>query len=223
MSRKIQPSPKEWLADEWLLPPRGKGRSTTNIASEVGVSRWTVQNWLKKYGITEPKEKRLSAHRKGKATWSKERPDRDELANLYLMLPDGKGTTLEELAKHYQVTVRTLRKWLKHYDLTQPFSLRHSLRMAGEGNASYKNGTSRTYHKNVLLRSGKPRECNWCGVTKRLQVHHIDHDITNGNIENLEWLCDICNRLEADLWMLQRDERADILIENNQIRISFRR
>jgi transposase len=187
MSRKIQPPPKEWLEKEWLLPPRGKGRSLINIASEVGVSRWIVQNWLKKYGITEPMKDRISAHRKGKATWSKERPAKDELADLYLMPPDGKGTTLENLAKHYQVTVVTIRKWLKHYGLTQPFSLRHSLRMAGEGNVSYKNGTSRKYHKSILLRSSKPKECIWCGTTKRLQVHHVDHDVTNSDIENLEW------------------------------------
>lgn len=223
MPAKIPPPSREWLANEWLLPPRGKGRGSPGIAAELGVSKRTVLGWLKFYGITEPANVRRSAHRKGKATWSKddERPDKEELAKLYLMPPDGKGKTLEWLTRHYQVSIVTIRKWLNYYDLTQPFHLRHSKRMAGKGNSSYVNGTSRAYHKRTLSKSGRPKECAWCKTTRRVQVHHIDHDTTNGDLSNLEWLCGTCNHLESNLWALQQEGLATVKVAEGKIEITF--
>lgn len=36
-------------------------------------------------------------------------------------------------------------------------------------------------------------ECNLCGATKRLHVHHVDHNALNNALENLEVLCFECH------------------------------
>jgi transposase len=216
MTRKIQPPEKEWLEKEWLLPPNGKGRGSPDIAKELGVDKRTVLRWLERYEIKEDGKRRLSIHRQGKATWSKERPPMEELAYLYLMPPVGQGKTIEWLATQYQVSFLTVRRWLKHYKLSQTFSDRHSQRMAGAGNASYKDGSSRRGQKNALLRSGRICKCAWCGTIKKVQLHHIDHNVENGELSNLEWLCFGCNRLESALWVLS-DRSIYTLIEDSGI------
>lgn len=222
MSKKVQPPNKDWLAVEWLLPPRGKGRGSPKIAAELGVSKKTVLRWLKDYGITESSSVRTSSHRTGVQTWSKEKPDKTELAALYLMPPDGEGWTLAKLSKHYQVTVTTLRKWLKVYDLTQPFVGRQKARMSGEGNPAYINGTSLNYHKNALRRTGNPPDfCEWCNATEDIQIHHKDHDRKNGDIDNLMWLCGSCNRLESHIWALQKKGLVEVMIGVGKIEIKF--
>lgn len=68
-----------------------------------------------------------------------------------------------------------------------------SMRMTGENNHRYKgdavkNGRSRAQQlynvSNMICECGKP-------VTDR---HHIDRDIYNNDINNIEFLCDICHR-----------------------------
>lgn len=220
--KKIPPPSKEWLANEWLLPPRGKGRGSPSIASELGVSKRTILRWVKTYDITESTSRRQSVHRIGKKTWSKESPYKDQLALLYLLPPEGGGLSLAELAKHYQVSVPTIRKWLDGNELTQPFNIRHSLRMGGDGNPAYTNGGSLHYHKNILRRAEIPEVCKWCNITDDIQVHHKDHDRTNGEIDNLMWLCGTCNRLESNLWALEKDGKAEVMFSEKIFLIKFK-
>lgn len=60
----------------------------------------------------------------------------------------------------------------------------------------YGDGTS-DYRRNALLEYGQV--CNRCGFDKHegaLQVHHIDRDRNNNNLNNLEVLCANCHLIE---------------------------
>lgn len=48
------------------------------------------------------------------------------------------------------------------------------------------------YRKKALLMNGSV--CSECGFEKNLEVHHVDKDRTNNNLENLEVLCLKCHR-----------------------------
>ena len=90
--------------------------------------------------------------------------------------------------------------------------------MSGSGNPAWNGGTARNYQVK-LLESIKPKKCGWCETTKDIQIHHIDHDRQNGNLENLTWLCGYCNRLESNLWALQ--DRATFTIDSKKLVIDF--
>jgi len=142
------------------------------------------------------------------------------LADEYLL----KDRTCAEIAADIDTTASTVSLWLKNYGIIKPAirnRKRHSRRMSGEGNPAWNGGTCRNYHKNALMKSGKPRQCIWCGVGTKLQVHHIDHNKRNGDTDNLEWLCGTCNRLEAHLHALIASGRAQVSVDSKMIVISF--
>ncbi len=210
----------KWLAGEYLLPPEGKGRSCPDIGKEFGVTKHVVQKWVKKLGIWQSQSRRTSFRRKGFATWWKEPPAIKELATKYLLPPDGLGMTLHQLAEDFEVSVPTIRKWLKKYDLTQPFPERHAQRMSDEGNAAYTDGSSPNYIIRKLTKD-RPKICEWCGATEKVQVHHQDHDRQNNDLDNLTWLCGPCNRLDAQLWQLKQAGRVLVTHLNRRLTIEF--
>jgi 5-methylcytosine-specific restriction endonuclease McrA len=57
----------------------------------------------------------------------------------------------------------------------------------GEDNPMYLNGIA-------MYRRHKKSECNRCGSTKLLLVHHIDENRTNNDPTNLETLCRKCHQ-----------------------------
>ena len=213
MPRKVYHPPKDWLASEWLLPPRGSGRTAKDIGSDFGVSRSTVLKWLKGYGIHEDQWKRQSYFRTGNGISRLPVPPKDELAALYLMPPEGEGMTLEALSSRYGVNIITMRRWIRVHDLTQSFGKRQSQHMIRKMDESFKGHRGRMYARNVLIRSGRRRECEWCGSTDKLHVHHVDHDITNGDLDNLMWLCHYCNVIEANIWALKGRGLAEMETE----------
>jgi 5-methylcytosine-specific restriction endonuclease McrA len=81
---------------------------------------------------------------------------------------------------------------------------RHSKRMSGNGNPAWKGGTAQNYQVRTMRMSDIVQQCTWCGRTDGVQVHHIDHDTSNGAPENLIWLCHNCNVVEANLWNLEQ-------------------
>lgn len=65
----------------------------------------------------------------------------------------------------------------------------------GEKNVNWVNGVSA--YRNILVRNGKQPVCVLCKNTDErvLNAHHIDHQRSNNNIENLVWLCLNCHYL----------------------------
>lgn len=70
----------------------------------------------------------------------------------------------------------------------------------GELAPSYKGGLSLIHkrrYRAILLASDKPKVCIYCGTTEGLQVHHLDGDHKNENLNNLEWVCIRCHASKA--------------------------
>jgi len=194
------------------------------IGREYEVSKPTVRGWLKHYGLTQnPTSRLMHFAKRPKLERRIEAPDSDELAGLYLLPPEGEGMSLAQLQSYYNVSVPTIRRWLNELGLTQDFGERHSERMSGHSNPAFTNGNSQRYVRRLL---GVTREpvCEWCGETKRVQVHHIDHNRENNSTDNLMWLCGSCNRLEAQLYNNERASwQLDEGDEFNTLTIVFNR
>ena len=132
------------------------------------------------------------------------------LETEYLIPPKGKGKALAQIASEIGTTHATVQRWVRTFGIEQTHHERHSWRMKGIHNVSYIDGRGRKFHRNELLRSGRPRQCEWCSATDKLHVHHRDHNIKNGDLDNLAWLCHYCNVMEANIWALQKRGRAEV-------------
>lgn len=61
-------------------------------------------------------------------------------------------------------------------------------------------------YRRSLLASGKKIQCELCGKSKNLHVHHKDGNHNNNVITNLSWLCPHCHYKIAHKYF--RDERG---------------
>src|SRR3990167_10266153 len=104
----------------------------------------------------------------------------------------------------------------------QPHSVRHSIRMSGKDNPAYVNGNSQRYVRRLLKQERPNLICEWCGAGEKVEVHHIDHNRENNNLDNLMWLCQNCNLLEAQAFILRKSGRADFEHRNNQLIVQFK-
>ena len=59
-----------------------------------------------------------------------------------------------------------------------------------DGRSKFKGET----YKKILIASGKEHKCIVCGSEDKLQVHHIDCNHKNNEIDNLTWLCSNCHQ-----------------------------
>ena len=218
-----EPPDKTWLAGEYLLPPSGKGRSLDDIAKELGVSDVTVGKWVRNYALPSDQYERLKFFSSRPKSYRRAPvPNRDELASYYLMPPEGKGFSLDAVGNLYGVSRPTVRRWIDELDLLQDFSERHSQRMAGEGNPAYTNGNTQRYVKRQL-EAAQEKVCDWCGTDEKIEIHHINHDRENNDLDNLTWLCTHCNKLEAHLWHLVQKQRAtyEVIRGKNKIQLTI--
>lgn len=65
---------------------------------------------------------------------------------------------------------------------------------SGEGHPNYKNGQGSYRNKAFKFYDNVCATCNWHEDPRILEVHHIDFNRTNNDIENLIILCPICHR-----------------------------
>lgn len=63
-------------------------------------------------------------------------------------------------------------------------------------------------YKRKLLASGVAEECVLCGSKETLNVHHIDGNRKNNDVENLVFLCSICHITKAHTYY--RDDKGKI-------------
>lgn len=132
--------------------------------------------------------------------------------------------SLRQIAEEVGATLKTIHLWTQKFGLVKPkahIHQQHSERMTGRGNPAWNGGTARNYQARLLKRSDKLRRCIWCGATKKLQVHHMDHDRLNGDLDNLEWLCGPCNRMESQMHALECVGRATVKRTDNQLILTF--
>jgi len=151
-----------------------------------------------------------------------EAPDKEWLEYQYVTLDKSAGTISKECGIALWATVC---RWLREAGLPvrseQEIRKRHSVRMSGAGNPSYIDGTSQNYQKRLLRKADPSEACAWCGSTENVQIHHIDHDRQNANLDNLMWLCHHCNVLEASLYHLSSNGRTEVIKQDDMLTIRF--
>jgi transposase len=215
---RLKPPDKEWLAQEYLLPPEGKGRSQPDISKELGVSKVTLRKWIRAYGLQQDPNERVGHFQKENPKYSM--PSRDWLFDQYIE----KNKSIREIATEIGCSVGPIIGWLRKHGITkssEQLAATHSRRMSGKDNPAYTNGNSNRYTRRKLAKV-KPKICGWCKTTEDVQVHHIDHNRENNEFDNLTWLCGTCNRLEANLWLLAQSNRIMVSREANRLVIEFK-
>ncbi len=176
-----------WLKPdcEWLEYQRVTcDKTTLQIASEVGTSSTTVLKWFEAEGL-------YTVYR------VPETPSKEELERAY------SGQGMKDAGKEFGVGVTTFAMWLRI-----------------RGIPAKREGQPRTDHpaegtliwraRQLMKASGIPKKCTWCGTKdsgrwrkgKQLSLsgHHKDHDLSNEDLENLQYLCLACHKLESWAW-----------------------
>ncbi len=214
----------EWLEHHHLI----LGKSARKIAAEVGCSDWKAQQWIRDAGWREPK--RVSNDpdaplRMGEGASAGAARfvgvKRSWLVRQYVEL----DKSAKQIADEIGTTHHTVWQWLLKHNVPtrtrEEMNQRHSKRMSGKGNPAWQGGSDRKYQRRKLIRSGRERRCEWCGARKRLQVHHRNADVEDGDLANLAWLCRHCNMLEAHIRGLVEAGRATTEWRGNELIIKF--
>jgi len=107
-------------------------------------------------------------------------PRKAEIVEIYSMGDKSQA----QMAERYGVTQQAFQKALKRLGIAPKPRGR-----AGAANGRYKDGTQSTAYRRMV----EKRECNRCGSTEQLVVHHRDGVHTNNRPDNLEVLCSPCH------------------------------
>lgn len=89
-----------------------------------------------------------------------------------------------DMAARYGITQQAFQKVLKRLGIAPKPRGR-----AGAANGRFKDGATSTAYRQMVER----RECNRCGSTEQLVIHHRDGVHTNNELSNLEVLCSPCH------------------------------
>lgn len=200
------PPDLEWLFHQHLV----LCKPLKSIAQEIDVDKYTVSRWARELDIyanlTEPvKVGQGSGSRVYGMT-------REWLEREYVEL----GKSANTIANEIGTTPYSVMSWLRKRGIQvrtrDELNERHSDRMSGAGNPAWNGGTSRNYHARLV--ADREQVCEWCSTTDDIQVHHRDHNTSNGNPDNLGLLCESCNQIEAWFWKLEQSGRAKVTIDN---------
>lgn len=128
--------------------------------------------------------------------------DHLDILEIYINVTD----TVENTAKKYGVTVRTIERVVKKHGAIR------TVAQANKATAHLKDysGMLVPGHLKVKRKSLSPKTryevmmahpfCSICGNTKEilpLEVDHIDNNPSNNDISNLQVLCTLCNKGKA--------------------------
>jgi len=200
VSRASRPNGADKLENEnWLQEQyHTKGRSTVDIAGELGVSPNTISNWIESHGI---EKKSLSDALQTPPEYKYQ--DEDWLRSKYR----GEELRASEIAEGFDCTPSTIRRWMqKHGIESRP-------RPSGPDSACWKGGKPTygegwTQTKRRRVREAAGYKCEACGMSQgahrdqhgqRLHVHHIiparkfDSAEKRNDESNLTALCRPCH------------------------------
>lgn len=182
---------KKWLTEQYLV----KGRSTVSIGKECGVAAWTINTWLRKYGIKiRPSNSRV--YLDGKVYPSKYKITKEYLQKQYMT----RRKTLNQIASELGCSWDTVRKQI----IKNGFPMRNKT-------ASNRGGNRRTttevrrFQKKCLRKYGY--RCIVCGYDKFVNAHHIEPwaSTKNDDVGNGIILCPN-HHAEADYGVLTEEE-----------------
>jgi transposase len=105
-SKKLGRPSREWSSDELQLIKKrlDEGFCCAKIASLFGVSKFIIQRLNKKYKLIDFEKKKIK--------------DDQLIANLYLLSPDGKGKTAQQIEKQYGFSSLRIKKALERLGLS---------------------------------------------------------------------------------------------------------
>lgn len=223
----------EWLRHEYIT----LNKSARRIGIEIGTQKRMVLTWLNRFRI--PKHQVGAANRTVVDHLNPGELIKPPVRHVYGKRVKFSGVKIEwleqqyvELNKSMQMIAdeigtsrNTIKQWLRKANVPSKDLQRtwanHSTRMSGKGNPAWIDGNSRNYQRRLLERNKPDVLCEWCGAEENIQIHHIDHDRTNCQLDNLMWLCNHCNVIEARLWNLQQDGRVRVQRMDNCLTIEF--
>lgn len=128
--------------------------------------------------------------------------DHLDILEIYINVTD----TVENTAKKYGVTVRTIERVVKKHGAIR------TVAQANKATAHLKDYSGMIVPEHLKVKrkslSHKTRYevmiahpfCSTCGNTKDvlpLEIDHIDNDPTNNDVNNLQVLCTLCNKGKA--------------------------
>jgi len=207
---------REWLIDQHLI----QGKPLKQIANEIGSGKKVVSRWASGLNIYDDLDIPILVGSGCGARFYG--VTKKWLIREYFE----KGKSAHQIGQEIGASWNAIIVWLKKHNLEprnrEEINKRHSDRMSGEKNPSWIDGSSRNYHYNLLKKSGREYRCEWCGCNNRLQVHHRNHDTSDGDLDNLAWLCGFCNRMEAQLYGLHERGRAEFWFnQKGNLEVSF--
>lgn len=164
--------------DNFIKKLYEEGKSTTDIAKEIGVTHRTVINHLKRCGV---ERRRLfeSHYIKSGKTFPIDLEDFETVYDLYIT----RRLSKNDISKMYDVSPNVIDRVLKKHGITKRSVSESKIGVfSGEKHPNWKGGRTGLYArlreqfaiyqaKPVLKRDGN--KCQLCGSTHKLQVHHI--------------------------------------------------
>jgi len=151
--------------------------------------------------------------RRGKNNRKWSSPDREWLEHQYMTL----AKSGPDIAQEIGCAQGTVYSWLQNLHIPIGTKIRNYKTKGRD--LPY--GTSPTQKSN-RIKSGIPMFCAWCGTTKKIEIHHKNHNREDGRPKNLMWLCRHCNLLESRIWQLIKLGRIKVTSKNRSILIDFK-
>jgi len=178
--RRKSPS-KKWLKNEYLELEK----SILQIAEENQAYWSLVEKWLKEAGIELRNRYRIDP------------PGEEWLRDQYLV----QEKSMRQIGQGLQVSSSVVGRWLDEAGIarrTQDEQTR--LRLAGafgSAHPAWRGGCRDTFSKraNEAMEAAEVlKVCTGPGPHEgELVIHHIDEDMQNNNLENLQYLCRACH------------------------------
>lgn len=185
----------EWLREQYDT----QGKSSREIAQEIGCSKGAVQNWLEKHGIPTDGQRNDIIEPLSNKQW---------LRREYV----DKGKSGYEIAKACGCSTTSVYKWIREHGIERQYNGK----VCGEehwwysgGSKPYGRGWNRRKKRSVRSRDGYKCQDPACSVTQdehldqygqKLHVHHLRkaRDVEDANErnakENLITLCRDCHK-----------------------------
>lgn len=164
--------------DALMIQMYENGKSTTEIAKEIGITHRSVQNHLKHCGV-KLRTNSESHFTKNNKDFPKELTDFETVYDIYV----SRRTSKSDMAKMLGVSPNVVDRVLREFGIRKRDSSESKIGIsAGAKHPNWKGGRITLYKRlreyfstnqvrKVLKRDGN--KCQICGDTHKLQVHHI--------------------------------------------------
>lgn len=224
-ANRWNPPDREWLEYQHFV----LGKHWGKVAKEFGIGCGTLNSWKKELNVSvwnlisegdlRPPYKVEGGRKAGNRFYGVTKSWLN-----YEYWDQEKSSS--EIADEADTNRTTVLSWMAKLDVpvrnTEERAERHSERMSGKGNPAWIGGTSQNYQRRNFEANSDEPKCNWCGSTKNIVMHHVNHDRIDGNLGNLMWLCHNCNIIEGYLWLMKEEGYVqNFSMEDNKLIVEY--